>query len=319
MTLPALHSDDLVLLDRIATAGSLAGAARSLELAPPAVSKRLAALEARLGLRLVQRSTRQLRLTADGELAVSEGRLLLQGLDRLSEVLAERAGQVQGGVRLASTFGFGRAVLAPLLARFQDLHPTVQVTLLLSEQLPELGSPGARRIDAAVWLFPLRQEQLVTRKLAANRRLLVAAPGYLARAGRPEQPADLARHECLVVRENDGPPAVWHLQSSRRSRTAHTVRVQGRLSSNFGEVVRDWCLAGRGVMLRSEWEVRPLVAAGRLVQLLPEWSQADADVRFVTPPRDALSPTPLRVRQLRDFLAAALARVDWSRPQSLHA
>lgn len=310
-----LHSDDLVLLDRIVAAGTLAGAARALELAPPAVTKRLAALESRLGVRLVERSTRRLRLTAAGELAVSTGRELLAGLTRLEQQLTEGAGRLQGRIRLVSTYGFGRVWLAPLLARFQQQHPDLELTLQLTDQLPDLATVGAAGFDAAVWLFGPRHGALVARRLAPNRRLVVAAPAYLKQHGVPQTPAELSRHRCLVVRENDMLPTHWRLDALKRGRAAQTVRVSGPLASNFGEVVRDWCLAGHGLMLRSTWDVQPLIQAGRLVQVLPDWAMLDA-ISFLTPPRDPLRPTPLRVRQLRDYLAGALAQADWSHPPS---
>ncbi|MCP5284682.1 MAG: LysR family transcriptional regulator [Burkholderiaceae bacterium] len=308
-----LHSDDLVLLDRIVAAGTLAGAARMLELAPPAVTKRLAGLEARLGVRLVERSTRRLKLTAEGELAVAAGRELLAGLARLEERLTEGAGRLQGRIRLASTYGFGRVWVAPLLAHFQQQHPDLEITLQLADRLPDLATAGPAAFDAAVWLFGPRQPALVSRRLVPNRRLVVGAPAYLAHHGVPDTPADLPHHRCLVVRENDMLPTHWRLDALKRGRAAQTVRVSGPLASNFGEVVRDWCLAGHGLMLRSAWDVEPLIAAGRLVQVLPDWAMLDA-IRFLTPPRDPLRPTPLRVRQLRDYLASALAQADWSHP-----
>lgn len=308
-----LHSDDFVLLDRIVAAGTLAGAARALELAPPAVTKRLAALESRLGVRLVERSTRRLRLTAEGEVAVAGGRELLAAMARLEQRLTDGAGATPGRIRLASTYGFGRVWIGPLLAAFQDAHPELEITLQLSDRLPDLAAGGPQAFDAAVWLFGPRHAQLVSRRLAPNRRLVVGAPAYLARHGVPQVPADLARHRCLVVRENDALPTQWRLDALRRGRAAQTVRVAGPLASNFGEVVRDWALAGHGLMLRSEWDVQPLIASGRLVHVLPEWAMLDA-IRFLTPPRDPLRPTPLRVRQLRDYLAAALAQADWAHP-----
>ena len=141
--------------------------------------------------------------------------------------------------------------------------------------------------------------------------------------GTPAVPADLAQHDCLVVREHDDRPALWRLQSvgpqgckgSKGNRTAtrqHSVRVSGPLLSNHGEVVREWALQGHGLMLRSLWDVQPLIASRKLVHVLPEWAMLDADVHLVLPPRGLSLATPQRVRMLQDHLVATFANVPWT-------
>lgn len=309
-----LERADLRLALAIYEAGSLSGASRLLEMEPPAVSKKLARLEQRLGFVLFHRNTRRLQLSGDAEPFVQQAKEVLLSFDKLTDQLRDKQADLRGKLRLCSSFGFGRHVLAPLLAEFQLAHPLVQVQLQLVDHLPDLLAGGW---DAAVWLWSPKQMALRVQTLARNHRVLVAAPSYLKRAGQPNQPQDLASHQCLVVRENDAHPAIWSLQAlpkSQRTRNLQTVEVQiqGPLSSNSGEVVRDWALAGNGIMLRSMWDVHTALQRGALVQILPEWGMLDADVHWVTPPRAADSPLPRRLRVLQQHLATALRDVSWN-------
>ncbi len=316
--LDSLERADLRLAVAVLEAGSLNGAARVLALEPPAVSKKLAALEARLGFQLFHRSTRRLRVSGDGEAFVQNAREVLAAFDGLADRMLDRHSGLRGRIRLACSFGFGRHVLAPLLAGFQSEHPLIQVQLQLVDRLPDLASDG---LDAAVWLWSPRQSDLRVQALARNHRVLVAAPSYLKRAGRPVSPQDLARHACLTVREADQPPALWQLQrlgTPGRKPPAGawqvSVRVAGPLSSNSGEVVRDWALSGHGIMLRSMWDVHGALRRGELVQVLPGWGVRDADVQWVLPPRPADSPLPRRLQLLQGHLSAALGKAAWNKP-----
>lgn len=304
-----LDRRDVELMLAIAAGGSLAAAARRLELAPTVVSKRLSALEARTGSALLQRTTRRCRLTPEGEAFVAWAGRVQDDFDALERALAEQRGQVTGVLRLVSSPGFGRVWLAPAVAALQQAHPGLRVQLHLADTLPDLT---AGRFDAAVWLWTPRAGSLVTRRLAPNRRVVVASPAYLARRGRPQSLDDLARHDCLVVRENDDAPAVWRLQRAvGRGGPIQPVRVQGPLSSNHGEVVRDWALAGHGLMLRSWWDVQPLIAEGRLEHVLPAWAMRDADVHLVMPPRDRRLPASARERALVQHLVGTFAQAPW--------
>lgn len=305
----AIERNDLLLMLHIQQEGSLAGAARLLDLAPTVVSKRLSALEADLGVRLLHRTTRRLQFTAEGEAFLQQAAELCAGFERLQETLADKRDDAHGRLRVASSFGFGRVWLAPVLAQLQAAHPGLQIDLHLSAHLPDLGGDG---FDAAVWLWRPQSESLVTRRLARNRRIVVAAPAYLARRGVPAEPEDLIEHDCLLVREDLRSPAVWDLQlAARRNAPVRRVRVRGPLSSNHGEVVREWALQGRGLMLRSLWDVHPLLASGALVQVLLPWCMQDADVHLVLPPRGLRLTTPKRVQLLQDHLVAAFADAPW--------
>lgn len=307
----SMDRGDLALVLAIRDRGSLAGAAETLDVAPSVVTKRLGALETRLGQRLFERTTRRLSVTAEGEAVCLHARTLLDGFAALEGELGERQNELTGTIRLAATFGFGRHWLGPALAAFQARHPGLQIELRLTEQLPDLGAEG---YDGAVWLWAVQQRHAadwVSRRIARNQRVLAAAPGYLERRGTPATVDALTAHDCLVARENGDASqrqhALWTLRHVRDGSTAR-VRVQGPLASNSGEMVRDWCLAGHGIMLRSLWDIAPQLAAGDLVRVLPHHAMPDADIHWVAPWRPK---TPRRVRLLVDHLAEQFRGEPW--------
>jgi len=302
---------DLSLVLAIRDAGSLAGAAGALDVVPSVVTKRLGALEARLGQRLFDRTTRRLSVTAEGEAVCVHARALLEGFAALESELGERQNELAGTIRLAATFGFGRRWLGPALATFQQRHRGLQIDLMLTEQLPDLG---AESYDGAVWLWAVQQRHAadwVSRRIARNQRVLAASPDYLERRGMPATVEALSAHDCLVARENGDASqrqhALWTLRHARDGSTAR-VRVQGPLASNSGEMVRDWCLGGHGIMLRSLWDIAPQLATGQLVRLLPQYAMPDADIHWVAPWRPK---TPRRVRLLVDHLAEHFRGEPW--------
>ena len=306
-----MDASDLALVRAIHELHSLSAAAEQLGMAAPLATKRLAAIEARLGHRLFLRTTRRVTPTAEGDIVHAHATRLLDGFRALEEELAERQAELAGDINLASTFGFGRLWLGPAVARFQQQHPRLNVQLQLTEQLPELST---QRLDGAVWLWTLQGPQAghwTARRLARNQRVLVASPAYLEQHGSPGKPEDLARHACLVVRENGGasgqPFDLWHLQHTR-DRSNTRVQVQGPLVSNSGELVRDWCLAGHGIMLRSLWDIAPALAHGALVRVLPAWSMPDADIQWLAPWR---TQTPKRVRLLVSYLVEEFKDAPW--------
>lgn len=302
-----LDRPDLELLLAIRHHGSLAAAASDAGVVPSVVTKRLAALESRLRLKLFHRTTRRVSATAEGEALCERAALLLQGFRDAEAELRERQSEPSGTIKLAATFGFGRLWVGPALAAFQAQFPQVQIQLQLTEQLPDLAAEG---MDGAVWLWSVRGQRAsewVARRLARNHRVLAAAPGYLRERGVPRQPQDLAGHDCLVVREHDLRFDTWTLQRER-DRAETRVRVQGPLTSNSGELVRDWCLAGRGIMLRSIWDIAPHLASGALVRVLPGYLMPDADIHWLAPQQ---ARPPKRIKLLVDFLAERFRAEPW--------
>ena len=306
-----MNRADLELVLAIRDHGSLSAAALHLNIAAPAVTKRLAALERQLGQRLFLRTTRRVSATAEGDVVCEHAQTLLRGFQDMELDLQTRQTEPSGPIRLAATFGFGRSWLGPAVARFQQQHPRTTVQLQLTEQLPDLGAEG---FDGAVWLWAVQgrnASQWTTRRLACNQRVLAASPAYLARHGTPAHIEDLANHACLITRENGNSTSprfdVWQLHHAASGAPAK-VRIQGPLTSNSGELVRDWCVGGSGIMLRSLWDIAPLLASGQLVRVLPEWAMPDADIHWLAPWR---AQTPKRVRLLIDSLVEQFQDAPW--------
>jgi DNA-binding transcriptional LysR family regulator len=276
--------------------GSLAGAARALNVTPSAVTQRLQTLEAKLGLQLIDRAARRLQLTDEGELYALESEKILGQYDALIDQLQARRSLVRGHLRVRGTFGFGRKYVAPALAEFQREYSQLRVTLNLSDRWVDTDDAS---FDVVVHVGELADSSRVAFRIAPNERLMLASPAYLKRAGSPKTPADLAQHSCLLLQENDEDVGLWRLQTARGKE--ETVRVQPSLLSNDGDVIKQWTLAGRGIMLRSEWDTASEVASGKLVRVLPDWRLPDANVYALVPQRKGLST---RARAFINFLSA---------------
>lgn len=289
--------DDLHFFQVVAASETLTAAARELGSSLPAVSKRLTALERRLDARLVHRGTRRLVLTSEGELYAARLATILDQVRELDDLITHRTGDLRGSIVVQATLGLGRAHVAPLLGEFTALHPRLSVQLRTSA-LPL--RPHRREFDMAVHVGTPPDSSLRMRRLAKNRRVPCAAPSYLERRGMPEHVEDLAVHDCIVLRENEGDFDLWRFGDAGHPRQ---VRVRGRLSSNDGDVVTDWALQGRGVIMRSEWQVRAHLESGALVRVLPDVPTPPADIyALVSDDRHV----PRRISELIDHLAARL-------------
>jgi len=289
------QQDDPGFFIAIVKHGSLAAAARALDLTPSAVTQRLQALEARLGVRLLDRGTRRMRLTDEGELFHAEASRIALQYEELIDALQARRSLVRGHLRVHGPLGFGRRYLAPIVAQFHARHPQLQIALTLSDRSVD---PDSAPYDAVVHIGELKDSAQIAYRIAPNQRWLCAAPAYLKRVSAPTRPDDLAKLACLVLRENDEDVTLWRFKSRQAERA---LRVTPALSSNDGDVIKQWALAGLGVMQRSEWDVAADLAAGRLVRLLPAWRLNPADVTALVPQRKGMSA---RVTAFLDFLAA---------------
>lgn len=299
-----ISSHDLQFFAVVAASPSLAAAARALGVTPPAVTQRLRQLEARLKVRLAERSGRRLRLTAEGALLAERGAGVLAEMAGIAESIADRRQAVLGHLRVAAPFGFGRAYVAPAMAALKAEHPEVELTLTLFED--PAGSLSAGSWDVLVQVGPLADSALTLRRLAPNRRLLCAAPSYLARRGMPGRPEDLQAHDCAVIREDRADVTLWGFTHADGRRA--TVRIHPAMNSNDGGVVRRWGLAGLGIIQRSEWDVAADLRAGRLVPLLPGWQLPDADVVALLGSRTG---RVARTERFLDVLEGSLRPVPW--------
>ncbi|SDO24998.1 DNA-binding transcriptional regulator, LysR family [Rhodoferax sp. OV413] len=289
---------DLAFFVLLTKQPSLAAAAQQLGITPPAVSKRLAALERRLGVRLLNRTTRRTSLTPEGETYLREGMRVLEELEALERTVSGSRATPQGILRISATLGFGRKHIAPALSVFARSFPEVEVQLHLTDRPVNLIEQG---FDLLVRFGELPDARLTARLLARNRRLLCASPAYLQRAGLPGMPRDLAQHPCIFIRESDETFGTWHLSNGTRT---DTVKVRGPLSTNDGESALAWALDGHGILVRSQWEAAASLRARKLQTVLPDWTLPAADVFLVFQTKNNL---PAKTRALVDFLLERFA------------
>ncbi|PXW95202.1 LysR family transcriptional regulator [Sphaerotilus hippei] len=303
MSNPSPSNDDLRVFATVVLRSGFAAAAQDLGVSPAYVSKRVRVLEARLGARLLHRTTRQVTLTEDGERAYRWAQRILDDVDQLLQEIGGTREQPRGTLRVSSSFGFGRGQVAPALSALTERHPRLQVRLELFDRLVDVAAEG---FDLDVRVGDEIAPHLIARRLADNHRVLCAAPGYVAQRGAPRTLDDLRSHDCLAIKERDHPFGVWRLQCDGREQT---VKVSGPLSSNNGEVALRWALDGRGIVLRSVWQVAPLLADGRLVQVLPGCLQ----------PANVWAVYPVRLERSAKLRVAVEFLVQWfEAAQALH-
>jgi len=299
-----IQASELPFFVALAASASLSAAARDLGITTAAVSRRLSQMEARLGLALVTRSSRRMSLTPEGSVLLEHARRILDDIELLDATLSHARTAPQGLLRINATLGFGRIHVAPIVAAFVAQHPEVDVQLQLSAHPPSFTSD---EFDVCIRFGMPPEARVIARRLALNRRLLCASPRYLAQFGTPLQPQDLARHRCIGIRQGHDAYGTWRLANARTSRRNWTaVKVRGALTTNDGEIAVSWALAGHGVVLRAEWDVRRYLRSGRLIEVLPGYVTPDANVYAVYAQRHQKT---VRVRAFVDFIAAAFAEL----------
>jgi DNA-binding transcriptional LysR family regulator len=298
---------DLAFFVQLVRCGSLAATAQVFDVTPPAVSRRLSQLEKRLGVRLLNRTTRRLAPTPEGERYLAEGTRILEDLVALEEELTGSQSEPRGILRINASFGFGRRVVVRLMSEFRKRHPKVELQLQLTDHVPSLTEAG---FDVAFRFGEPPDARLIAHQLLTNHRVLCAAPAYLAAHPAILAPADLARHACLLVRENKENASLWHLIERSSGKEAR-VKVGGPLASNDGESVVRWAIDGHGVILRSLWDISPELASGQLLQVLPAWSSTAADIHLLVPQR---MNTSAKVRSFVAFCREWFAgEIDWTK------
>jgi DNA-binding transcriptional LysR family regulator len=296
---------DIRLFVEAAQSGGISAAGRRLGLTPAAASARLAKLEAALAARLFERTTRQLRLTEEGRLYLRHATQALQALDDGEAALAAGRNVVSGKIRISTTSDFGRNLLMGWLDAFNALHPDVTFALSLADSVSNLLQDD---IDMAIRFGAPREDcSLVARRLATNRRVLVASPAYLARHGQPASPADLARFDCIVLVIASGPLNEWQFVRGAQTES-YTVPLDTSRETNDGAVTRTWALSGHGIVLKSLWDIDAELRAGSLQVVLPEWRYAADSPITALFHRNRYRPA--RVQALLDFLAERFAQAE---------
>ena len=277
----------------VATKGSLTAAANAEGVAPAVIGRRIDALEQRLGVKLLVRTTRKISLTHEGSAFLDDCQRLLADLANAEASVSAGGVKASGYLRITAPAGFGRRHVAPMVPRFLAQHPDVHVSLNLSDRVVDIVNEG---YDCAVRVGDLPDSSLVSVRLADNRRLCVATPAYLKRAGTPKAPADLHRHECLTLSSDASQTRGWAFAID--GAVTH-LRPNGRLDCSDGQVLHDWCAAGQGIAWRSTWEVDEEIERGELVSVLDAFSAPPNGIYALFPHAKHL---PLRVRLWIDFL-----------------
>ncbi|MDE1169331.1 MAG: LysR substrate-binding domain-containing protein [Pseudomonas sp.] len=274
----SLLPDDLRVFLTVIRKNGFNHAAEALGYSPAYVSKRVSILEATLGARLLHRTTRKVALTDEGERVRIWAARFLGDMDDFISELTDSRQQLRGSLHMCSSFGFGRNHVAPAITTLSQRYPKLEIRLDVFDRVVDIVNEG---FDLEIRVGDDLPNQLLGKKLVSNRRVLCATPDYLERRGTPQTLDELAAHDCLVLKERNNAFGVWNLT---RGDQQETVRVSGPLSSNNGEIVLRWALSGSGIILRSLWDVKPLLESGQLVQVLTDYSQS-ANVWAVYPTR----------------------------------
>ncbi len=284
---------DMAVFVKIVECSSLTRAGRELRMTPGAVTKRLNKLEARLGVRLLNRTTRQVSTTEAGSHYYDKALAILGEINWLENSLSTLSNNPRGLLKITAPGLFGRIQLCPLVLEFRDRFPEIQVHLQLTDRIVDLIGEG---FDLAIRNSRLTDSNLVARKLAADRRVVCGAPSYFEKFGRPAKPADLLDHECLLLRFPGSKQYRWHFREDGQNTS---LLVKGSIDSNSTEVLHEWTLSGAGMSMRSTAEISDDLRAGRLEAALTQFIPDDRAFNLVYPKREML---PQKVRVFIDFL-----------------
>ena len=280
----------------VATKGSLTAAANAEGVAPAVIGRRIDALEERLGVKLLLRTTRRITLTHEGSAFLEDCQRILVELATAEASVTEGGVKASGHLRITAPAGFGRRHVAPLVPRFLGLHPDVSMSLNLSDRVVDIVNEG---FDCAVRVGDLPDSSLVSVRLADNRRMCVASADYLKRHGTPKQPSELTKHRCLLLSSDASQPRGWAF--TVEGKVVH-VRPAGTLDCSDGQVLHDWCTQGLGIAWRSTWEVQDEVRRWPTGRRARGLRRAANGIYAVFPQRKHL---PLRVRLWIDFVKQA--------------
>ncbi|MBT9506404.1 LysR family transcriptional regulator [Rhodoferax sp.] len=294
----------------IAVRGSLTAAANAEGVAPAIMGRRLDALEERLGVKLLVRTTRRISLTHEGSAFLEDCQRLLADVANAEASVSAGGVKASGHLRITAPAGFGRRHVAPLVPRFRELHSDVTISLNLSDRVVDLGAEG---FDCAVRVGDMPDSSLVSVRLADNRRLCVATPGYLKHHGMPAHPNDLSRFDCLTLSSDASQSRGWAFQIPQgKGGELMYLKPGGPLNCSDGQVLHDWCLSGYGIAWRSTWEVEAEIASGALVAVLEDFAAPPNGIYAVFPHAKHL---PLRVRLWIDFLKHHFSQAGFWRAQ----
>lgn len=294
----SINPADLGFFSTLISSGSLGAAAREHGVTTAAVSKHLAQMESRLGLVLVNRTTRRMSLTHEGEIYLDHARRILGEIDDLEHMLWGSTKAPQGLLRVNATLGFGRSHIAPLIAEYVKQFPQVDIQLQLSVNPPPITDDA---YDVCFRFGHPPDSRSIARLIAPNKRILVASPAYIKEYGEPKSPSELIKHNCIGIRQGDEGYGLWRFSSGKgksKNEFTDSAKVRGNLTTNDGGIAVNWALDGRGIVLRAEWDVTQHLKSGRLIQVMKNFETPDADIYAVYAERHK---TSVRVKTLIDF------------------
>lgn len=297
-----LRNDDLAVFLHVVDRHSFSAAARDLQISPKAVSKQIARLEGALGTTLFERNTRNLRITDEGRAIAERARVALSVLDEVKELARGGSQELTGNIRLTAPAPFGRKFVAAAITDFSRLHPRVGFDLRLSDQIQDLYSGD---LDLAIRMGELVDSRLLARRVADNRRILVASPAYIKAHGSPQTPEALKNHNCLVFAYPGLLQNTWRIQ---KNSLEEAIVIDGTLSSDNGDVLHEWCLAGLGISLRETWDVHEELRSGHLIRVLADWEGVASKISLVRARRE---PVPHRLTAFSDFLLERWRLAPW--------
>lgn len=297
-----LRNDDLAVFLHVVDRHSFSAAARDLQISPKAVSKQIARLEGALGTTLFERNTRNLRITDEGRAIAERARVALSVLDEVKELARGGSQELTGNIRLTAPAPFGRKFVAAAITDFSRLHPRVGFDLRLSDQIQDLYSGD---LDLAIRMGELADSRLLARRVADNRRILVASPAYIKAHGSPQTPEALKNHNCLVFAYPGLLQNTWRIQ---KNSLEEAIVIDGTLSSDNGDVLHEWCLAGLGISLRETWDVHEELRSGHLIRVLADWEGVASKISLVRARRE---PVPHRLTAFSDFLLERWRLAPW--------
>ncbi|WP_289032302.1 LysR family transcriptional regulator [uncultured Roseibium sp.] len=292
--------DNIRLFQTIAEKGSLVAAAREVGMSATTVSERLAALEAHYGVVLFNRTTRSLSLTEEGRTLLDGAKSVLAEIDDLDTRIRHGADTLSGPIRISAPVDLGRSIVSDIVERFTRDHPAISVELSLSDGYVDIVGQG---FDLALRFGTITDSSLRTRSIGRYRRIVCAAPSYMEQHGTPRTPEDLTRHNCLIMRFGNSLDNVWRFGTGA---SAREVSVRGDKVVNDGYLVRRWALAGHGIILKSELDVRHDLSTGRLVPLLEDFAACPNPLQLMFPPGRA---QPRRVGVLAEALRAGFREI----------
>ncbi len=293
-----MNSEDLNLFVRVAELGSLSAAGRDLRLSPAVVSSRIQRLENQLGLRLLNRTTRQVNVTPDGETFYEHCLEILKTIERAQDAVSARRNRPAGFMKVSAPTAFARLHVAPHIPTFLERFPEIQLQLIASDRFTNFID---EKVDLAIRIAELKDSSFVVRRLADNKRLLCASPSYLSKSPPIKALSDLSKHNCLLLRFPGSQQFEWRIQDPDGE--THTLAVTGNMDSDNGEILTEWCLKGYGIALKSMWEVGPYLSSGELLTVLPDCVPAAHTIHTLYPHARFLPP---RVRAFIDFMVETI-------------